>query len=311
LQHFYAPLGALGSRPHSAMIFVRLKGGIGNQMFQYALARHIALRQGSEVVIDTRHYRRMKYRYLKYRLLGRDISLIYRAYNLEDFNIKARLITGKECRKMALKKEGKLFSSPTVQVINEPEDYFWDENILKSQEDLYLTGHWQRIEYIRDIQAQLKEDFTPKAPLDPANQARLERIQEKNSIAVHVRLGDFRRFGRALTPKEYYLEAMQYFSGKVENPYFVFFSDEPEWVEENLHGDFPMEIVSGNTLKNSFKDLVLMSQCKHNIISNSTFSWWGAWLNPHENAEVLYPTAWTTNPNFKLEYLIPSHWKGL
>lgn len=293
------------------MVIVRVKGGIGNQMFQYALGRHIALRQGSELLIDTRHYRRMKFRYLKYRLTGKDITLIYRDYDLDNFNIAARLLNRKEIRQIALKKEDKKFRSDHIKVFNEEGNYSFDESLLHLKEPVYLTGHWQNLNYIREIRDTLRKDFSLIKPFEGINSERFERIKARNSVSVHIRLGDFRRFGRQLTKAEYYLKAMQTIGEKVKDPYFVFFSDEPDWVKENLQTDAPSEIVSGNVMHDSYLDIALMKNCKHNIISNSTFSWWAAFLNDSENAQVLYPKDWTGNEIFRPEILMPDDWQML
>ncbi len=189
----------------------------------------------------------------------------------------------------------------------------FDPKILKLKRDVHLHGYWQSEKYFRDIRETILEDFTFTPPLNSRNQKILEKIKKTNSVSVHVRRGDYvmdpktHEFHGVCGP-DYYQKAVKVVSKKVENPTFYFFSDDIRWVEKNLKTKVENTYVDWNTGEKSFVDMQLMSSCKHHILANSSFSWWGAWLNRNKDKMVVAPKQWFQDPSMDTRDLIPEGW---
>ena len=164
-------------------------------------------------------------------------------------------------------------------------------------ENGYLSGYWQCEKYFKEFRAELLELFRfPQNQINEASRKMQDQICREQAVAVHVRRGDYllpennRKYGNICT-LQYYRNAMQYMKEKVSDARFYFFSNDPEWVRENLsEGD--SVIVNCNHGKENYLDMYLMSQCSHNIIANSSFSWWGAWLNRNPDKIIVSPKRW-------------------
>lgn len=286
------------------MIIVRLMGGLGNQMFQYALGRRLAHDIGCKLKLDVSNY--SEYR--------------DRSFQLDHFNILATVATKLELDiVLGRGLGGRVFSyivkcapSLCTEVIHEKNQRF-DRNILVSSRRRYLYGFWQSEEYFRDIAKIIRNEFTLKEPVDTFNAGTLNKIQNCNAVAVHVRRGDYVADTHARTilgpmPKEYYQQAMALIAKQVRDPHFFIFSDDPPWVECNFRLPFPMTIVDHNSAEWAHLDMFLMSKCKHQIISNSTFGWWGAWLNISRDKIVLAPKVWYRDENYDSRDVIPAGW---
>ena len=159
----------------------------------------------------------------------------------------------------------------------------------------------------------MRREFVIKYQQDAQSQMFSDRIQSTESVSLHVRRADY--IQNALTNKihgtcdqDYYDRAIRYIAERVIDPHFFIFSDEPEWVKENLKIDFPMTVVDCNDASRNYEDLRLMSTCKHNIIANSSFSWWGAWLNPNPDKLVITPEQWFNDKKRNTKDLIPEQW---
>lgn len=282
------------------MIIVRLRGGLGNQLFQYAAGKALAEHHGTELALDL-------YTYLKHP---------YRKFELSKFNIDAREATRDEVHRFT-------GSNPIVRYINKRENYFRSVNVfaqphyhfyddfLSLPGDLYLSGYWQSEKYFLSNAPAISKQFTPKAPLDPRNISLQAAIQSGNSVAIHVRRGDYASLTNyssffGTLPVGYYKNAIDKLRNEISDPVFYFFSDDPEWCRQNF-SDIKAEFVDHNKGEDAYKDLLLMSFCKHNIIANSTFSWWGAWLNQRPDKKVIAPLQWfRTNYLTKKEPVYPS-----
>ncbi len=268
-------------------IIICLKGGLGNQMFQYAL-------------------------YYKFKKLGKNVFLdlsLYRSkiekrkYELGIFrNIVFDEATENECqcmrgsyknvidiilRKFDLKK----------YYYREREGKFIGEIYDKNR--IYLDGYWQNEKYFKDIRQDLllQFQFPPLQHMENINVAKA--IQETNSVSVHVRRGDYlnnkKTYG-CLYQTDYYRNAIKYICDRIENAVFFVFSDDVEWTKKYFKG-CQFVIVDFNRENQSYIDMQLMSLCKHNIIANSSFSWWAAWLNQFRDKIVIAPKFWTINKN--------------
>lgn len=274
------------------MIIVRLEGGLGNSMFQYALGRHLSIRHSTDLRFDVSSYATNP--------LGNY------SFSLEAFSIAIHdnLASPEEIRRFAryMRRPGRhrllynfLYADQRKYVLER--HYQYDPSVLAdTKADAYLHGWWQCERYFTDIRDVLLKDFTVATPLEGKNRNVSERIRGSAAISMHVRRLDYvanpvtRNYHGEL-PKSYYDEALRRICEHVSNPVLFVFSDDAAWAR--THMTFPVETyyVEGND-DAPHEDLRLMSLCKHHIIANSSFSWWGAWLNPSSDKLVVAPYPW-------------------
>ena len=251
------------------MIF---RGGLGNQMFQYALL--LALRnKGHKVKCNTSLY---------------DITNMHNGYELDKvFGIKEDLQINKGLSLFFLR----LLCKLKPHFLYTQDNGLFNATIINSP-TLYIDGYWQDERYFKDITNTIKEIFHFKN-IDERNAGIATSMKQCNSVSLHIRRGDYAAFGMLIIGEEYYKKAVGEILERVDNPSFFIFSDdkkEAERIAKNLHLRF--EIIDYNHGKDSYKDMFLMSQCKHNIIANSSFSWWGAWLNDNSDKIIVAPAIW-------------------
>lgn len=288
------------------MIILHLSGGLGNQMFQYAYGRANAIKLGAVLKLEVTD----------------PTLIIHNGFELERiFNIKASeaaqtdiqavlgIFRHRPIRKL-IKATGlsKVFKSPCIE---EPHFHFSPE-MLAISDNSYISGYWQSEKYFLEIESEIRSDFVFKLPMSQQNADVAETISRTNSVSLHVRRNDFANNSRinathGLCSLEYYKAAIGYIAKRVEFPHFFVFSDDAAWVKKNLKIDFPCEFVDQNQGKESYNDMRLMSLCQHHIIANSSFSWWGAWLNPCVEKIVVVPKQWFIKKT-NTQDLIPHSW---
>ena len=300
------------------MICVRLSGGLGNQMFQYACGRALAYRHKVKLLLDLS--------FLEKSELQSNYTL--RKYELGIFAVNAELRSKKELKKLNPSFYSRLYNRLcqhielpmlfTPGVLIETKSHNYDKRVEKLSKNSVLIGCWQNELYFKQIEEIISEDFKFKLHIDNKNAERVQRIMKSNSISIHIRRGDYvenpetnKKHG--LCSLAYYKSAIRFISQKVNSPVFFIFSDDLNWAKENLKLTFSHEFVSGNIGDKSYMDMQLMSLCKHNIIANSTFSWWGAWLNSNPQKIVIAPNQWFANKtrSYQINDLIPEDWKRL
>lgn len=199
-------------------------------------------------------------------------------------------------------------------LIFEPHYHHW-RGVLDVPEDSYLVGYWQSERYFRNAAQTIRDDFTFRIPMSSRNAGLAERIQRVNAVSLHVRRGDYVKNPKTtathgLCTLDYYRSAIRFVAEKADQPTFFIFSDDIPWVRANLVIDYPCVYVDHNQGAESFNDMRLMSLCRHHIIANSSFSWWGAWLNPDPCKLVIAPQKWFTNSN-DVSDLFPEGWVTL
>lgn len=297
------------------MICVRLMGGLGNQMFQYACGKALAERRQTELLLDCS--------FLQVKDHVADFTV--REYELDVFKISAKKIDSTELSKFNpsffylgyyhLSKRIGFLPFIKVTYFLEQKQFKYDKTIETVANKCLLIGHWQNERYFKKIESLILKDFTFKKPLDQNNSKMANRIEASNAISIHIRRGDFVNNPNTfkthgLCSLEYYQKAIYYIKQKINNPVFFIFSDEIEWVKKNLTMQDDCEFISGNIDENSYIDMQLMSICKHNIIANSTFSWWGAWINKNPTKIVVAPKQWFLNDDLNklAKNLIPETW---
>ncbi len=177
---------------------------------------------------------------------------------------------------------------------------------------VYLKGYWQSERFFKDYSQEIRSIFSFHTAMSDRNLSTLDRILQSNSISLHIRRGDYvtnpkTKSELGETPISFYRSAISCLTKQIASPRFFVFSDDPEWAKSNLNTGFPTEYICHNNGLNSFFDMQLMSRCRHHIIANSSFSWWGAWLNPYHDKIVIGPRTWFANPK-RLHNPCPTDW---
>ncbi len=275
------------------MITVKLMGGMGNQMFQYAFARNLSLKTNTPFKIDLS--------FLKRRDLG--LNFVYRDFDLDIFNIPKNIINEAEIYNIHTIYEPTFsYSQNTVDLITE-----------KLNSNLFLDGYWQSYKYFEEFKSQIKKDFEFKNSIENNEDVGVinmyNDIMSSDSVMVNVRRTDYLNNNfHGVMGVEFINQAAKIIESKLQNPKYFIFSDDVEWCEEKIKLN-NMVVVSHEYKGNKFDlYLQLMKSCKHFIIPNSTFAWWAAWLNNNKNKIVISPKLWFTNTNINTNDLIPSDW---
>jgi hypothetical protein len=291
------------------MIIVKLMGGLGNQLFQYAAGRRLAQSRAVPLQLDISWF------------ASRPEEVTPRKYELEHFAIREEFASADQVRKYS-RFSNKLMGDLRIalplcpQYVRERHFHF-DERLMNLGSNVYLDGYWQSEKYFAEIGAIIRQEFTVKHAPAGLNKAIAEEIAAaRSAVAIHVRRGDYST-NRAthdyhgLCPPEYYHEAVAQLAARLPDPRFYIFSDDPEWVSRNLHIDHPFTVLTHNGAENAHEDLRLMTLCRHHIIANSTFSWWGAWLSAHPEKTVIAPRRWFNDPAVNAADLLPAAWETL
>jgi hypothetical protein len=264
------------------MIIIKIKGGLGNQLFEYAFARSLVKKHGSEIIFDLSYYRQQN----------------FRKFNLDKFNINDfKVLSFKDSFYLKLQKRfPKIFKK--FNILNESCGQTDYSNCLNVKLPCYLNGYWQQSILFEDIKSILRKEFTLKEKLFVKNQKFLNQIQNTNSVAVHVRRDDYVSIPQNdpynVCDLNYYNNALGVINKKVCNPVFFIFSDDIEWCKKNIKTETQTFFVQGNEDK-PYIDLYLYSKCKHAITANSTFSWWATWLNKNKDKVVITPYYYRKN----------------
>jgi hypothetical protein len=297
------------------MIIVRLEGGLGNQMFQYATAKHLSLIQHTDLKVDLSAFDKTIYKE----------NATWRGFQLDVFNLNVGIATAEDMKSVKNaapdlfeKLQYRLLRIKSIPYYRRNEVYEstpfrFDRNILKAGKNTHLTGYWQSPHYFDAIIKNLLTDFTLREKPDLSTYPFIDQIQDQNSVSIHIRRGDYVSNPEylkihGLCSVEYYRAAIDYICSKVSNPVFYFFSDDMEWVKKSLKTEYPTVYVSGTPEGKDHYELHLMSLCKYNIIANSSFSWWGAWLNTNAEKIVIAPKQWISDAGIDTNDLIPANW---
>jgi len=286
------------------MIIVRLIGGLGNQMFQYAAARRLAHHHNTNLFLDVTGF----------------ASYAFRKYELDVFKIRAEIASPdllthvSRSRKDAVRLGIRhlLLGEIIIQYTREPTIAF-HETVISLPDVAYLDGYWQSEKYFVEIADILRKEFSFVNPPSAINQELLKEIGGCNSVSMHVRRGDYVSNPIAkeilgVLGIDYYIRALNFMKEKVKDPQIFVFSDDIPWARENLKTKFPLYFIDHNGAEKNYEDLRLMSNCQHHIIANSSFSWWGAWLGSNSEKKVIAPKKWFNQSNMDTRDLIPDSW---
>lgn len=294
------------------MIIVQLYGGLGNQMFQYAFGTHLATINNAELVFDL-SYVQSKLPFKKW-----TTPMQYELHIFENLKakLKPNIFASKYVypfAKMEHLLKTRLYKNKYDFYIEN--DLSFNSNLLSIKNNSFVCGNFQSELYFKNIEQIIRNDFSFPKISDETNLKHLEKIQNSNAVSIHIRRGDYVSIQKnaqkfLALDLEYYQKAIDVLATKIADPTFFIFSDDMNWVEENLKINFPKYYIKNNTAKNtSYIDMQLMSMCKHNIIANSTFSWWAAWLNTNQNKIVIAPKRWFQH--LANDDLLPNTWVQL
>jgi Glycosyl transferase family 11 len=293
------------------MIVVKLQGGLGNQMFQYALGRALSIRLNTSMKLDLS--------FLLNRTLNENYTL--RSYELDIFNLNVELATSTEINKyicsytdqpkLALwKLHRKTFN---YNCYKEKVSSF-DAEVFSLKGNIYLDGYWQTSKYFNEVKSIILKDFSFKEYISSDIKKLADEIYNSNSLCLNVRRGDYvsnpetNKF-HGVQGIDYFEAAIPHISQIVENLKIYIFSDDINWCVKNINFNFPTTFVEYEYPNRKSKDYFrLMSLCKYFIIANSTFGWWAAWLNQNPNKIVVAPRKWFNDPTIDTSDLTPENW---
>ncbi len=280
-------------------VISRLQGGFGNQLFQYAAARALGLRLGAQVEFDVS-------------ALKLDQK---RRFELHAFRFPSTL-------RIASHPDGRR-RNPLARWLNPRQivrekhfEYDPDIEKLDSRSSIHLIGYWQTEKYFKSVEGQIRSDLEFASSPDKPNAIMLEKIQSVPAVSVHFRRGDY--VSEKHTAEYHGVPSMKYYHNAVDavldsvpDAALFIFSDDPGWVRDHFHPRAPLTIVDINTPDQPAADLRLMSACRHHILANSSFSWWGAWLNPDRAKIVVAPNRWFSGATSNTVDLLPPQWRTL
>ncbi len=258
-------------------MIIKLQGGLGNQMFQYAYGRSLEL-SGKKIIFNMSFFN------------NKNSNDTKRTFEIDNFNLETKAI----------------FSNKRYLLA----DF---KNKIKRKIGFYQEGLYQSEEYFKKIEAEIKREFTPKDSLSNAAIIVKEKISNiPNSVSLHIRRGDYVENKKTNSilgtlPIEYYKDSINIMNDKLINPTFFIFSDDIEWAKLNLPSNLQSTFVSNEKIKD-YEEIILMSLCKNNIIANSSFSWWGAWLNLNKEKIIIAPKRWFKNRSIKVKNMVPKSW---
>jgi len=294
-----------------SLVIARLMGGLGNQMFQYAtglaLSRHLEV----PLLLDRT--------FLDSRPPG--MNWTPRNFELDVFQAPVTFATSAQVRaaRRELDSAGYRRSARLLPGLFPERCYVqkgsaFDPALFAQEAPIYIEGFWQNEGYFANIAEELRRSlYVPRETISGRNAALLNAIRSATSASVHVRRGDYvsnmesNRYHGVCTP-DYYQGTVEEMAVKHAVEHFYLFSDEPEWVQANLPLSHPHTVVSHNTGRDSHWDLHLMRHCKHHVTANSSFSWWGAWLDPSPEKVVIAPAQWFRGVQTPASDILPPEW---
>jgi len=291
------------------MIVAKLRGRLGNQMFQYAVARALAARVETETKLDAswiEHPEGSDGRRYELRPFALDVDLAH-VRTFARLPVARRVLRPLQ---RALPRR-----RPFLRVIREPNTFAFVPQVVTAGDGVYLDGFWQSEDYFADQAALIRRELNIPRPVRESAVGLAEDIERETSVSMHVRRGDYltAKVSSLLTPLpiDYYLRGLDVVVGKVGPCRTFVFSDDPDWCEQQLRLDDSAVIVRNDGQSAPLEDLYLMSRCNHHIIANSSFSWWGAWLDPSPEKVVVAPRRWFNDPALASAPRVPRNWVAI
>jgi hypothetical protein len=284
------------------MIVVKIKGGLGNQLFQYAFGRSLSIHFSTKVYFDVSDYNSQNHR-------------VARTFDLDFFKVKLRKIESLTDINNSIflfsfgrkKKDFNYFIEKS---------FSFDSAVFKTPSSTIFDGYWQSFKYFETIKSVLQTEIVLKKSKLIHFETRIRPLNGRTRIAVHLRRGDYVTDSttfqiHGVCDTSYYQRSINYFRNHIENAHFFLFSDDISSVKEEFGESSDFTYV--DFLENHLEEFEFMKKCDHFIISNSTFSWWAAWLSIHAKKQVIAPARWFNDPILESQTnnLIPIDWKRL
>jgi len=283
------------------MIVTRIRGGLGNQMFQYAYGLYLAQQNNTELVLECSS-------------LDRDPL---RNFVLDRWKIAERQTTKAESKQMPSRYEvmgwlnflhGK---QPLKRISERP--FGFHPKFLTVGDNIFLAGYWQSEQFFPKLREQLQSIFQPAKPIRKQSVDVIRKMENSNSVSLHIRRGDYVQSAGStaalqVCPLSYYQASIAELLSRHEDLKIFVFSDDHQWCSQNLQFDCPTVYVDHNDSNQSHEDMWLMTRCNHHIVANSSFSWWGAWLKLDEWGEVFAPQQWFSDLHLDASSIVPDHW---
>ncbi len=281
------------------MIITKIKGGLGNQLFQYAAARAFSITHSTELKLDISAYE----------------ADTLRGFELSNFAMNIAIATDAEIDSYEQPFFQKILAriKPYYQrkIYKEPFFHF-DPNFTKIPSDVYAKGYFQSEKYFINSREILLKEINLQGPLIENVKSMGEQLKNSPSVSVHIRRGDYNnpavRDYHGILEIAYYENAITLIKKQHKDCLFYVFTDDEIWVRNNFKLDTPLEFISASKSTTHYEDFYLMSCCRHNIIANSSFSWWAAWLNENKGKTVIAPKSWFNNGPKDTADLIPANW---
>lgn len=285
------------------MILVRITGGLGNQMFQYAAAKYVAEKTDELIYFDTSFYKSPNH--------------IHEVFRLKDFNLEGvsfgrkRFIPLFYTHWLFRKIPGIRRYKHSFQLDILQDDFIYSIDDLKIENNTFINGLWHTLFFANEVRSQLLKEFTSVNIIDKRFLSIKYDLNTKSTVSLHVRRNDFVNHQRAKSisgalETDYYSRAMNYFCSSYPDCLFLVFSDDIGWCKENFVGNHFLFV---DPFDNPIYDMLLMASCCHNIMANSTFSWWGAWLNTNPSKVVVYPKDfYKQKSNNEIRFMFDTSW---
>ncbi len=289
------------------MIVVKISDGLGNQIFQYAYARWLQTRIRHKIYLDISDINKMADRLSDAKKKKELCDM--REYQLNNLRIAIPVMDQKISSAICQKRnQGNRFWNYCRELRLLPVVYV-NESVCNEDgfrfskwQNYYVEGYFCDKKYYEKEPESLRRELSLKKKMVISEELR-GILSDRNTVSIHVRRGDFLRFGRNISGSDYYTRAINYMKDKIDNPFFLIFSDDVEWVEKNMDLKLEHRMMSRQGYSDC-EELMLMSMCRNNITANSTFSYWGAWLNPNREKIVVSPRGWRSQ-------IIPDTWVQL
>lgn len=291
------------------MVVVQLTGGLGNQLFQYATAKALSIHHNTELLLDVSAYHRKELPDLE---VPRNFELYNFAGVVEKLIQASEIQNEKQFSFLKERKIEKILPNYKRQVYKEP-FYHFDANFFRCKQQVFLKGGWQSPKYFNNYADNIKSILQLKETTYNKIKPKALTLENTTTVAVHIRRADYLRKPvilewHGVLGKEYYAKAFEVLSKHTNIDKVLYFSDDPEWVAKELVSLMPGEIVSNEVSFTPYEDFYLMQHCTHNIIANSSFSWWAAWLNPNPDKIVVAPQRWFNKAPLNTKDVYPEGW---
>ena len=283
------------------MLIARIIGGIGNQLFQYAFVRSLSIKLNQKFKLDLSWYRD----YHKFEKTNDLNAATKRTYLLDKFNVKNNLLNplylsiSYRLNNYSILNRLKKYPVLNHFIYSTIAESEFDIHKIQNLKSVYISGFWQKNNLFEEYRDLIKTEFTLRNKLSVENEFFFNKIEQSTSVAIHIRRGDLLSRPAAVaeqpySTEKYYTNSINVMKEKLEKPELFVFSDDIDWVQNNHNFNIPTTFIDNGGP--DYEHFNLMCNCKHQIIANSTFSWWAAWLNTYSNKIIISPKWWYRDP---------------